>query len=99
MHLWHRAWDGTRWKRWEDLGGILYGDPAAVSWGENRLDVFYPGKDSQLKHRCWDGSDWGNDEDLGGFVSAGVGVSSWGQGRLDCFTQSGDSGLWHKWFV
>jgi hypothetical protein len=62
------------------------------------LDVFYPGKDSQLKHRWWEGSRWSNEEDLGGFVSAGVGASSWGQGRLDCFTQSGDSGVWHKWF-
>ncbi|GAA0916559.1 hypothetical protein [Streptomyces thermoalcalitolerans] len=31
---------------------------SVVSWGEDRLDVFGIGTDSQMHHRHWDGSKW-----------------------------------------
>ena len=46
------------WHEWESLGGELAGDPAASSWGADRLDVFAPGRDGQLWHRFWDGTQW-----------------------------------------
>jgi hypothetical protein len=33
-----------QWTGEEDLGGILTSNPAACSWGSNRIDVFYPGQ-------------------------------------------------------
>ena len=42
--LWDRYWDGTSWHDWESLGGELTGTPAASSWGDDRIDVFAPGR-------------------------------------------------------
>ena len=30
--------------------------PAVVSWGPDRIDVFYRGGDNALWHRAWNGS-------------------------------------------
>ena len=60
--LYHKAWDGSSWQPsltgWEKLGGQIFGNPAAVSWGPNRLDVFAGGDDKALYHKAWDGSSW-----------------------------------------
>jgi hypothetical protein len=45
-----RTWDGTRWSGWQSLGGVITSDPAAVSWGGNRLDVFAKGQNEHLWH-------------------------------------------------
>lgn len=64
--------------------------PAAVSWGTNRIDVFWFiyglfGGTAELRHAFWDGSTWRN-ESLGDTqfepASAPV-VGSWGVGHLD----------------
>ena len=44
--------------RWESLGGELAGEPAASTWGPDRLDVFARGRDGRLWHRWWDGTRW-----------------------------------------
>lgn len=44
--------------RWKSLGGVLTSDPAAVSWGNNRIDVFARGIDNALWHTWWDGHSW-----------------------------------------
>ena len=36
----------------------LASDPAACSWGPNRIDVFGAGQDGELLHMTWDGSAW-----------------------------------------
>ena len=41
------------WSGWEDLGGIIDGAPAAVSWGPNRIDCFALGMNSAMWHRWW----------------------------------------------
>jgi len=56
--LWDRYWDGAAWHAWESLGGELTGQPAASSWGADRLDVFAAGRDGQLWHRWWNGQEW-----------------------------------------
>ena len=96
--LYHKWWDGSSWHDWEYLGGWIAGgsSPAAVSWGPNRIDVFYAdGKDDSLAHQWWDGSTWSFD-DLGGTVTAGPGVSSWGPGRLDIFVRATNGVLYER---
>ena len=45
--LWHKWFDGT-YHDWVSLGGNLSSDPAAVSWGPGRIDVFARGTDNAL---------------------------------------------------
>jgi serine protease AprX len=42
-----------RLARLEDLGGNIYSNPAAVSWGPSRIDVFAIGGDHAMWHRWW----------------------------------------------
>jgi hypothetical protein len=62
--LWDRYWDGAAWHEWESLGGSLTGQPAASSWGADRLDVWAPGRDGGIWHRFWDGTQWVDWEQL-----------------------------------
>jgi hypothetical protein len=78
-NVFHKAWDGTSWLPggfdWDNLGGVSTHDsePALVSWGRDRLDVFVRGVGDRLFHKAWDGIGWlpgGFDwEDLGGVVA------------------------------
>ena len=52
-HLWHKWYSGG-WSGWEDLGGNIYSNPAAVSWGSNRIDVFALGGDRAMWHRWYE---------------------------------------------
>jgi hypothetical protein len=62
--LWHRWYASDQfgigeiegWAGWESLWGTLASDPCAVSWGENRIDVFVMGPDRSLRHICFDTS-------------------------------------------
>ena len=85
---------------WESLGGIITSEPAVVSWGSNRLDVFARGTDGAVWHRWWDGRQWGGWESLGGEIPAGSNICavSWGSNRIDLFVQGMDGALWHKWW-
>jgi hypothetical protein len=49
--LQHRSWDGRTWTRWETIGGGIADTPAAVSWGENRIDVLALGTNGHLQHK------------------------------------------------
>ena len=74
-------------------------DPAASSWGNNRLDVFVRGTDSALWHKWWDGSTWSSGwENLGGVLTSSPGAVSWGYNRVDVFVKGTDNALWHKWW-
>jgi hypothetical protein len=50
-HLYRKFFDG--WSGWEDLGGNIYSNPAAVSWGTNRIDVFAIGGDRAMWHKWY----------------------------------------------
>lgn len=82
---------------WESLGGVITSDPAAVSWGPQRLDVFARGTDDALWHRWFDHG-WHDWESLGGVLTSAPAASSWAAGRLDLFVRGTDRALWHKWF-
>ena len=83
---------------WESLGGNLILQPAAVSWGPNRLDIFTVGTDSALWHRWWDGSKWGGWESLGGALISAPTAVSWAANRIDIFALDKNAALNHKWF-
>jgi hypothetical protein len=51
-NLYHKWFDGA-WYGWENLGGNLYSNPAAVSWGSNRIDVFGIGGDHAMWHKWY----------------------------------------------
>lgn len=103
--LWHKYWDGSSWNpsdnKLEFLGGDFISEPAAVSWGPDRLDVFAIDRKHNLLHRYWDGSNWISWEILGeNFASTPTAVS-WGKNRLDVFAVrvNGTSGnLLHKYW-
>ena len=83
---------------WEHLGGQTTSEPAAVSWGGSRLDVFARGTDGALWHRWADDSQtaWAAWESLAGQVTSSPAVASWGPDRLDVFARGDGGGLWHK---
>jgi hypothetical protein len=76
-NIYHRyTSDDTNWApgsnsnpQWEALGAGgsgAAGQPAAASWGANRLDIFAVGYEGNLWHKWWDGSGWGGWQNLAG---------------------------------
>ncbi|KAL9599540.1 MAG: hypothetical protein Q9219_003784 [cf. Caloplaca sp. 3 TL-2023] len=66
-NYWYKFYDGTSWQPsvtgWYDKGPGLagkpfYSDPAVVSWGANRLDIFGTWSGGQLLHQTWTGENW-----------------------------------------
>lgn len=83
--MYHRDWDGSSWSAdWENLGVGFGSNPAAVSWGKDRLDVFALGTHSDMSHYAFDGSSWTLDA-LGGVFNSAPVAASWASGRLDVF--------------
>jgi hypothetical protein len=93
--LHHKWWDGSSWNGWEDLGGTLTSEPAAVSPGPDRLDVFVRGNGNSLYHRWWFGTGWSDWEARGGILMSGAAASSCATGHLDIFAIGGGSTLFH----
>lgn len=116
----HKAWNGVAWQPpiglplgldlWDDLGGTFTSAPAAVSWGNNRLDVFALGLGRKMLHKWWDGSAWRPSatdwEDLSTtivppatlvetFMAPPI-AATWGLNRLDLFDIGVDGQMFHK---
>jgi hypothetical protein len=64
--MYQRAWTGSEFGGWVDLGGHFQGSPAVTSWGPNRLDFFGIGTDQRMYQRAWTGSEFG------GWVGLGI---------------------------
>ncbi len=101
--LWHKYYDvAYGWKpgqtTFEALGGTLASDPAAVCWGNARIDLFYKGTDATLQHRYWTPSGWSAVESLGGGLAGKPAASSRGLNKLDVFVRGTDNALYHKWY-
>lgn len=79
---------------------------AAVSWGENRLDVFGIGSDYAMYHNYWTPTnDWSSWVSLGGSFGGSFGsppvalASTWGgQNRLDVFAIDADGLVRHNFW-
>jgi peptidoglycan/xylan/chitin deacetylase (PgdA/CDA1 family) len=97
--LWYEQRSGQYWSAWASLGGQLNSSPAAVSWGNGRIDVFV-NMNSSLWHKWYNGGTWSSWESLGGQFASNTGpaVSSWAAGRLDVFAVGTDNRLWHKYY-
>jgi hypothetical protein len=68
VHRWLVANDGRAhvWSDWEVLSRAYYrGDPAAISLGTNRMDVFIRSIDDHIYQKTYNGK-WGLWQDLGG---------------------------------
>jgi len=56
--LWTKL-EGTQTTDWEPISqSVVNSAPAAVSWGEGRIDVFVLGSDNRVWHRAYDGTNW-----------------------------------------
>ncbi len=88
-HLFHKAWTGTAYTGWEDMGGTLESGPGAVSAPEisagtdNHLDVYYQQAGGAVQRKVWNGSTWGSWQSTGLTAASGVGTASWGPERYD----------------
>lgn len=67
--LWQLVWDGA-WHAWERLGGNFTDDPAAVSWGADRIDCFVRGATDTMLHK-WSGVYTPLEAQLWGFEMGG----------------------------
>jgi hypothetical protein len=88
---------GATFTPWEPLAGTLVGEPASVSWGSGRVDVFARGTDDHLWHKYY-ANGWSGWENLGGALSSAPGVASWAPGRLDVFARGTAGDLVHRYF-
>ncbi|GAB3427794.1 PLL family lectin [Flindersiella endophytica] len=89
---------GGSWTRGINLGGDLASQPAAVSWGPGRIDVFARFTDNALWHRASTSGSWTAWARLGGILTSAPAVTSWEPGRLDVFVRNVDDGLSHRAF-
>lgn len=100
------TYSGGAWSDWtylfiRSLQTVIeprtYVDPAAVSWGSNRIDVFVTGEDHGLYHRPyasgWIGG-WGHLFGSSDIYSAPA-AASWSSGRLDVFWVSSFGFVFH----
>jgi hypothetical protein len=96
----HRYWDAG-WSPSEvSVGGAIIGDPAAVSWGSQRIDVFARNKaDNQLWHAFYSQGAWRGSELLGGNLASSPTVASIAPGRLDVFWRDASNALRRTAFV
>jgi len=95
-----------KWSDTVSLDTVITSDPAAVSWGDGRLDVFYRQGAQTMGHKYWNGS-WGADtvDMTGATFGSSPAVASWANGRLDLFLRGTDGtvqhkawdGSWHAW--
>ncbi len=91
--------DGGSWSRAITRGGSLASQPAAVSWGPGRVDVFARGTDDRLKWRTRTAAGWSDWKSLGGALGSAPAVTSWAPGRLDVFVRWSDGKLYQRTLV
>jgi hypothetical protein len=71
-------------------------DPAAVSWGEGRIDLFVRGSIANIWHQTWENGAWLGWEDIDGRTESGPTAASWGFGNLHVFVLAGGGTVWHR---
>src|SRR5690349_8154879 len=71
---------------------------AGVSWGTDRIDLFWADERRALLHRSFDGTSWSEVEDLGGELASGPAVTAWAAGELEVFAVFADGQLWDRYW-
>jgi hypothetical protein len=67
---------------------------AAVSWGEDRIDLFWI-RDEAVWHSGWTSGTWSDDERLGGDPASAPAVVSWAPNEMQLFVVARDGHLWN----
>jgi sialidase-1 len=73
----------------------------AVSWGQDRIDLFWVGTDRALMHRSWnarEGGVWSADESLGGTLDSDPTVTAWDVDQMEVFAIFPDGQLWNRYW-
>jgi hypothetical protein len=80
----------------------VVGEPSATSTGNERLDVFYLGTDSQMHYRFHRGNTnpaWSEPfVPVPGRITSSIDVASWSPQRLDAFARGPAGTLVHAWY-
>jgi hypothetical protein len=70
----------------------------AVSWGPDRIDLFWVDAQGALWHRAWNHSGWSEPESLGGTLVSPPAVTSWAANELEVFAVFPDGQLWDRYW-
>jgi hypothetical protein len=70
---------------------------AAVSWGRDRIDLFWVDAERALWHRSFAGS-WSAAESLGGRLASPPAVTAWREDQLEVFAIFDDGALWDRYW-
>jgi hypothetical protein len=108
LHVFARTRDGLMmnartganpWTGWSQIRPEAFqGDPAAVSWGYGRIDVFV-NIDDQINQLTWNGIQWSNYTVIpNGWFPSSPAVTSRGPGLLDLFARGFNNILYHNAF-
>jgi len=101
-----RSWDGSAWRAWETVPGLLPPPNTAnnyyyplrmecVSWGPDHVDCFVRNSNNHLMRRTWDGAYDHGWQNLGGVIASVPDCVSTEPRRLDCFARWNDGRLAH----
>ena len=71
---------------------------AAVSWGEDRIDLFWVGADRTLTHRSFHDGAWDEPESLGGTLASAPAATAWAADQLQVFAVFPDGALWNRYW-
>jgi hypothetical protein len=72
-------------------------DLAAVSWGPDRIDLFWS-EASELWHRAFVRGSWGAPESLGGTLASPPAVTAWATDQMEVFAVFRDGQLWNRYW-
>ena len=70
----------------------------AVSWGSDRIDLFWLDAERAVWHRAWSGGRWQPAESLGGTVAFGPAVTAWAVDQMEVFAVFDDGQLWDRYW-
>ena len=94
--LWKKTWSGGGWSAWASLGAPavgLTGDPTAVSYGPNNIDVFCRGGDGALWKNSFLNPGWSGWTSWGGQIQDNPDACSPGRNHIDVFYRGTDNHL------
>jgi hypothetical protein len=69
---------------------------AAVSWGPDRIDLFWVDAAGALIHRASRGDAWDAPESLGGTLASAPAATAWAVDQLQVFAVFPDGALWNR---
>jgi Repeat of unknown function (DUF346) len=82
-HLHHISYDDGFWNQWEDLGGVLNGDPVAVSPASGILDLAVCGQNNEIYLRRLNADVWSDWIDTAGVTNDPItGIKEGNQSRF-----------------